>query len=135
MASAVGGIPEVVDDGVTGHLVPLDPRDPRRFERDLATAINGLVADPAQAAAMGRAGRARAVADFDWTTIAEKTANLYGSLRCLRGFENDHSTSDDRDREGAERHHGRWAARFARSQVEKGRVQRAFHRTAFQKPI
>jgi alpha-maltose-1-phosphate synthase len=74
VASAVGGIPEVVEDGVTGVLVP--PADPAA----LAEAVNGLLADPARAAAMGRAGRARAVERFAWPAIARQTAALYERL-------------------------------------------------------
>ncbi len=74
VASRVGGIPEVVDDGVTGLLVP--PDNPAA----LAAAVNELLADPTRAAAMGRAGRDRAVAEFGWPAVAEKTARLYESL-------------------------------------------------------
>ncbi|HLI38944.1 MAG TPA: glycogen synthase [Streptosporangiaceae bacterium] len=70
-ASAVGGIPEVVADGVTGLLVP--PDDPA----ELADALNALVRDPDRAAAMGRAGRERAAAEFAWPAIAAQTAALY----------------------------------------------------------
>ena len=77
VASAVGGIPEVVVDGVTGILVPYDAADPRALETGLATAINALVADPARAEAMGRAGRERAVADFGWDAIASRTLEVY----------------------------------------------------------
>lgn len=88
VASAVGGIPEVVVDGETGVLVPLAlsgddpmaPADPDRFARDLADAINALVADPARASAMGRAGRERATSQFSWRAVAEKTVELYRSL-------------------------------------------------------
>ena len=88
VASAVGGIPEVVVDGETGTLVPLAlspddpmaPADPDRFARDLADAINALVADPARADAMGRAGRQRATSHFSWRAIAERTVELYRSL-------------------------------------------------------
>jgi starch synthase len=80
VASAVGGIPEVVDDGVTGTLVRYDENDPIAFERDLAAAINELVADPAKAEAMGKAGRARAVSQFGWDAVAERTVELYRSL-------------------------------------------------------
>jgi len=72
--SAVGGIPEVVSDGETGLLVP--PDDPAA----LAVALNALVSDPALAAAMGRAGRKRAVAEFGWQAIAAQTAALYAEL-------------------------------------------------------
>ncbi len=74
VGSAVGGIPEVVADGQTGLLVP--PGDPGA----LAAALNALVADPERAAALGRAGRARAVAEFSWATIAQQTVRLYDTL-------------------------------------------------------
>jgi len=77
VASAVGGIPEVVVDGVTGLLVPYDAEDPRALEIGLAEAINSLVADPARAKAMGVAGRARAIAEFDWDAIARRTVDVY----------------------------------------------------------
>jgi starch synthase len=86
VASAVGGIPEVVDDGVTGLLVPFDqtadgnPADPPRFAAALAEAVNALLGDPARATAMGRAGRARAVGHFSWPSIAARTHALYESL-------------------------------------------------------
>jgi len=80
VASAVGGIPEVVDDGVTGLLVPFDERDPAGFAADLADRVNALLADPARAAAMGRAGRARAIREFSWASVAERTVQLYRSL-------------------------------------------------------
>ena len=72
--SRVGGIPEVVADGVNGLLVP--PGDPGA----LAAALNRLVRDPAEAAAMGRAGRDRAVSEFGWQAIAQQTAALYAEL-------------------------------------------------------
>jgi starch synthase len=89
VASAVGGIPEVVVDGETGVLVPVDlrsdepmtPADPDRFARDLASAINRLMADPVKRAAMGAAGRRRAVEHFSWAAIAERTVTLYRSLQ------------------------------------------------------
>ena len=77
VASAVGGIPEVVVDGVTGLLVAYDPADPGALETGLADAINSLVADPARAKAMGLAGRARAIADFSWDAIAQRTVAVY----------------------------------------------------------
>ncbi len=83
VASAVGGIPEVVEDGVTGLLVPYDPADPRSLEMGLAAAINALVADPERAAEMGRAGRARAIADFGWDAIARSTVDVYAEA--MRG--------------------------------------------------
>lgn len=77
VASAVGGIPEVVDDGVTGSLVRFDPDDPEAFERGLAAAINDLLANPDKASAMGLAGRKRAVLEFEWDTVARRTVELY----------------------------------------------------------
>jgi alpha-maltose-1-phosphate synthase len=74
VASAVGGIPEVVADGTTGLLVPPDD------ERALADAINALIADPARATELGARGRARAVAEFSWDSIAAQTAGLYARL-------------------------------------------------------
>jgi len=74
VASRVGGIPEVVDDGVTGLLVP--PDDPAA----LAAAMNLLLRDPGRADAMGRAGRERAVAEFSWDAVAAQTAALYAEL-------------------------------------------------------
>jgi alpha-maltose-1-phosphate synthase len=74
VASAVGGVPEVVVDGETGLLVR--PGDPRA----LAAAVNELLADPGRARAMGEAGRRRAVEAFSWPRIAEQTVALYRSL-------------------------------------------------------
>jgi alpha-maltose-1-phosphate synthase len=74
VASRVGGIPEVVDDGVTGLLVP--PDDPGA----LADAVNVLLRDPGRAASMGLAGRQRAVAEFSWEAVAAQTAALYAEL-------------------------------------------------------
>lgn len=93
VASAVGGIPEVVVDGETGVLVPLElaadepmtPVDPDLFATDLATAINDLMADPARRAAMGAAGRRRAVEHFSWTSVADRTLELYGRLAAPAG--------------------------------------------------
>jgi starch synthase len=89
VASNVGGIPEVVVDGETGLLVPLEqqeappyePVDPQGFSRDLAAALNRLLADPALRARMGEAGRQRVEAQFAWSAIARQTAALYASLR------------------------------------------------------
>ena len=88
VASAVGGIPEVVVDGETGVLVPVPlrtddpmlPVDPDAFEADLAAAVNRLMADAPLRQRMGRAGRARAVERFSWSSIAEQTVELYRSL-------------------------------------------------------
>lgn len=80
VASAVGGIPDVVVDGETGTLVPYDENDPTTFERQLAEGINDLVANPAKAEAMGKAGRTRAISDFGWDAVANRTVELYQSL-------------------------------------------------------
>jgi glycogen synthase len=88
VASAVGGIPEVVVDGETGVLVPVElreddpmsPVEPDTFERDLAAAVNRLMADAPVRDAMGRAGRLRAVERFGWDAIARQTVDLYESL-------------------------------------------------------
>jgi glycogen synthase len=88
VASAVGGIPEVVVDGQTGILVPLEqlkespfePIDPRRFSADLAAAINRLLRDDELRERMASAGRKRVEERFSWSAIAERTAALYQSL-------------------------------------------------------
>ena len=80
VASAVGGIPEVVADGLTGLLVPYHAVPAEEFEAGLAEAVNALCADPERAAGMGRAGRERAVHEFGWDTIAHRTVELYESL-------------------------------------------------------
>ena len=80
VASDVGGIPEVVVDGVTGVLVHYDEADPRGFEAALASTLTQVLSDPARAAAMGRAGRERAVADFGWDAIATQTLALYAAV-------------------------------------------------------
>jgi starch synthase len=88
VATATGGIVEVVVDGETGFLVPIEtgddgtgaPRDPERFASDFAERVNTLLGDGDRASAMGRAGRRRAVESFAWPAIAEQTSTLYRSL-------------------------------------------------------
>jgi alpha-maltose-1-phosphate synthase len=88
VATATGGIPEVVADGETGLLVPIEqvddgtgtPREAARFEADIAERISELIADPKQARTMGEDGRRRAVELFSWATIATRTLDLYRSL-------------------------------------------------------
>jgi starch synthase len=88
VASAVGGIKEVVVDGETGFLVPLEqmtespfePTNPERFARDLAARINQLMKDRHLREKFGTAGRKRAEEKFSWTAIAQKTKALYESL-------------------------------------------------------
>ena len=80
VASDVGGIPEVVDNGVTGTLVHYDAADGRGFEAGLAEAVNALVADPAKAAAYGVAGRQRCIEEFSWARIAEQTLAIYRAV-------------------------------------------------------
>jgi starch synthase len=88
VATATGGIPEVVVDGETGRLVPIQqvadgsgtPVDPDRFVADLSAAILEVLEDPDRATAMGRAGRARAIEQFSWTNIAHRTVAIYESL-------------------------------------------------------
>jgi starch synthase len=80
VASAVGGIPEVVADTETGLLVPYSAADPDGFEAGLATAVNALLGDPSRAAKMGQAGRQRAVHEFGWDTVARRTLDVYASL-------------------------------------------------------
>jgi starch synthase len=84
VASATGGIVEVVKDGETGLLVPLeqapgsiDPVDPDGFAAAFAERVNRLTADPKLAAEMGRAGRRRAIEYFSWPAIAEETVAIY----------------------------------------------------------
>jgi alpha-maltose-1-phosphate synthase len=88
VATATGGIVEVVVDDETGFLVPIDPgddgtgapRDPAKFAADFAERVNALIADPAKAAQFGKAGRKRAVEAFAWPAIAEQTSALYRDL-------------------------------------------------------
>jgi alpha-maltose-1-phosphate synthase len=88
VATATGGIPEVVVDGETGLLVPIEPRDdgsgeprdPEAFAAAIAQRVNTLIADPPRAMAMGRAGRERAVREFAWPAIAARTVEVYEAV-------------------------------------------------------
>jgi starch synthase len=95
VATATGGIPEVVVDpstgsgeAATGRLVPIEqatdgtgtPLQPDRYVADFAAAMNEVLGDPDRAAAMGRAGRQRAIDAFSWGAIAERTMGVYGSV-------------------------------------------------------
>lgn len=88
VGTATGGIPEVIVDGVTGRLVPIEqatdgtgtPTDPEAFVADLAAALTEVVGDPERAALMGSAGRLRAETAFSWASIAEQTRELYRSV-------------------------------------------------------
>jgi starch synthase len=84
VASATGGILEVVVDGETGYLVPFDqdpvtrfPSNPEKFSRDLAARITELMDDPEKARKMGVAGRRRVEEKFAWSAIADQTIALY----------------------------------------------------------
>jgi starch synthase len=77
VASDVGGIPEVVAEGVTGSLVHYDPDDAAGYQRRLAAAVNALVADPAKAERYGQVGRQRCIAEFSWAQIAQQTLEIY----------------------------------------------------------
>jgi alpha-maltose-1-phosphate synthase len=80
VASAVGGIPEVVEDGVTGLLVGYDPAAPEEFETALAAALTRVLADLEGAREMGRRGRERVVSEFGWPAIAEQTRDVYARV-------------------------------------------------------
>jgi glycogen synthase len=89
VASAVGGIKEVVVDGETGILVPLEQQDvapfeaidPDKFSRDLADGVNTIINDKALRERMAKNGRARVESTFDWSAIAKQTKELYKSLK------------------------------------------------------
>jgi starch synthase len=81
VATAVGGIPEIVVEGVTGHLVPAaDPAAAGGLGAALAERVESLLADAARARVMGEAGRARVIELFTWKAIAARTAALYATL-------------------------------------------------------
>ena len=88
VATATGGIPEVVVDGETGWLVPIEqvndgtgtPVDPDTFVADLARALTEATSDVEEARRRGRAGRQRAVEHFGWDAIAERTQQVYATV-------------------------------------------------------
>ncbi len=88
VATATGGIPEVVVDGETGRLVPIEqatdgtgtPLQPEQYVADFAAALIDVLSDPARADAMGKAGRQRAIDAFSWGAIADRTMEIYRSL-------------------------------------------------------
>jgi starch synthase len=88
VGTATGGIPEVVADGETGRLVPIDqladgtgtPTDPDVFVADLSRILTEVLSDPVRAAEMGRAGRLRAEREFGWGRIAARTREIYAAL-------------------------------------------------------
>jgi starch synthase len=84
VASDVGGIPEVVDDGRTGLLVHYDADRPDEFAAGLAARMADLLADPARAAEMGAAGRERVLAEFGWPAIAQATVQVYETVLAAR---------------------------------------------------
>lgn len=88
VASAVGGIPEVVEHGVTGLLVPFEPvgpsnpepANPAEFAHEFAASVNKLLEDPGLAREMGQAGRRRVIERFSWEAVAQQTVSVYRSL-------------------------------------------------------
>jgi glycosyltransferase involved in cell wall biosynthesis len=92
VASAVGGIPEVVVPGTTGYLVdpglsrtpPYEPRDPAQFARGLAEAMNRLLTNPELRQQMGQNGRAHVEQHFSWRSVAQRTLELYRGLQGTR---------------------------------------------------
>jgi starch synthase len=92
VGTATGGIPEVVDAGRTGWLVPIEqvqdgtgtPVDPERFVADLGAALAEAVSDPERAAAWGRAARTRVEDHFSWDAIGERTLEVYRTVLAAR---------------------------------------------------
>jgi starch synthase len=88
VGTATGGIPEVVADGETGRLVPIEqvndgtgtPINPDVFVADLARTLTEVLSDPERAARMGEAGRIRAEREFSWDQIAARTREIYATL-------------------------------------------------------
>ncbi len=88
VATATGGIPEVVVHGETGWLVPIEqktdgtgtPVDEDQYVNDFANALNEALSDPARCRSMGEKGRTRAIGDFSWESIAERTMKVYSAV-------------------------------------------------------
>ena len=88
VGTRTGGIPDVIVEGETGYLVPIEqktdgtgtPIDPEAFESAMAERINAVLADPGQARQMGKAGLERARTEFSWDTIGQQTLDLYRAL-------------------------------------------------------
>ncbi len=88
VGTGTGGIPEVVADGLTGRIVPIDqvqdgtgtPTDPDRFVADLAATLTEVLADEGLAKLMGRAGRLRVETEFTWDAIAARTRQVYDEV-------------------------------------------------------
>ena len=88
VGSATGGIPDVIVDGETGFLVPIEqvqdgtgtPLNPAKFQADFAEKLTILLEDPALAKKMGKAGLERARTEFSWQNIGEETVDLYEGL-------------------------------------------------------
>jgi starch synthase len=88
VASAVGGVPEIVVDGETGFLVPFvpsgdafgTPAEPEAFSAAIAERVNLLLASPELARAFGAAGRERALAEFTWKAVARQTVEVYDQV-------------------------------------------------------
>ena len=97
VGSHVGGIPEIIVEGTTGFLVPLqpvsrtdfNPADPEAFQKDFAKKINTLLDDEALAISMGKAGRARVLKQFSWESIARTTYTYYEEV--ISRFEKEHA--------------------------------------------
>lgn len=94
VGTATGGIPDVIVDGVTGYLVPIEqeqdgtgrPLDPKKFEADFAAALTECLSDPERAKKMGEAGLERAREHFSWEAIGKQTVELYSTL--VKGNDN-----------------------------------------------